>query len=225
MAKRTENTSSSGSSGSSGTQGVPTGVTAAVAAADSNAAQAMQTLTLVYKARVAQLSRTAAALKAQFGAKNADVVDAENAVAVGRAMVARVTIAQQQASTVSPNVAEDGWTIHGRVYDQSLSPQAKFTVFLVDANRTYLQQFGFAYTDETGYFLISVSGLSNEAAQEGFLEVANSKGKPVYISSTPIEVQAGGATYQNIVLAQSQEPLGDPPKALRVTAIPPKPKK
>src|ERR1700758_1149845 len=34
-----------------------------------------------------------------------------------------------------PQVAADGWALHGRVYSSDLKPHAKYTVFLVDGQK------------------------------------------------------------------------------------------
>ena len=155
------------------------------------------------------------------------MISAEAAVAAGKSTVARLTVTQQELNTPAPQVAAKGWAVQGRVYDSSLTPLPNMTVFLVDAANAYQQQFGFAYTDQTGYFLISVAEagahLSND--QPIFLEVADAKSHPVYLSDSPVEPVPGVALYQKIVLAAGGKPIGDPPKAIRGTAIPAKPKK
>jgi hypothetical protein len=132
---------------------------------------------------------------------------------------------QQELNTTVPEVAAKGWALQGRVYDASLKPLPNMTVFLVDATNTYQQQFGFAYTDETGYFQINAadSGLAN--AQSFFLQVADNKSRPVYLSPSPLALTAGGSLYEKIVITAGGKPIGDPPKAIRGTALPTKAKK
>jgi hypothetical protein len=50
--------------------------------------------------------------------------------------------------------------------------------------------------------------------------VANDKGQPVLISTTPFQPVTGLATYQNVTLPQGQAPIGDPPATLRQAAAP-----
>jgi len=142
-------------------------------------------------------------------------------------MVARLTVTQQELNTPAPQVAAKGWALQGRVYDSSLAPLPNMTVFLVDEANAYQQKFGFAYTDQTGYFLITVAeaGAQSSNDQPIFLEVADAKSRPVYLSDSPVEPVPGGVIYQKIVVAAGGKPIGDPPKAIRGTAIPAKPKK
>ena len=62
----------------------------------------------------------------------------------------------------------NGWALHGRVFNTQLQPISGLTVFLVDASKTYQQAYGFAYTDDTGYFLLNYSrGKCGDARQVG----------------------------------------------------------
>lgn len=199
----------------------------ALSAADSAAAQSVQALTLVHQARFTQLSRTAVNLKAQFGANDAGVKAAEAAAATAASTAARVSIVQQEINTPAPQAPAKGFLVDGRVYDSNFQPLAGMTVFLVDANNTYLQQFGFGYTDDSGYFQIVVSDGGDQIpnAEQIFLEVADSKSRPVYLSPTPVQPSTGNALYQKIVIPAGGKPIGDPPKAVRATAVPSKKQK
>src|ERR1700722_12217600 len=90
--------------------------------ADSSATERVQNLKLVQQARLSGLSRTAAALKAQYGPDNAQVKTAEAAVAATTTTVARVSIMHQQLTTPVPQVAKQGWALHGRVFSAQLQP-------------------------------------------------------------------------------------------------------
>jgi len=105
----------------------------------------------------------------------------------------------QQLATAVPQVSAKEWAFYGRVFDEQSKPLAKYTVFLVDSQKTYQEAYGFAYTDETGYFLLSDSetqaGTHARAASHDalalFVEVANTKGQPIYLSTTVLQAKAG----------------------------------
>ena len=99
-----------------------------------------------------------------------------------------------------------------------MKPHAKYTVFLVDSQKTYQEAYGFAYTDDTGYFLFNVAGAKDTPPL--FLAMTNTKGEPVYLSTTPLQPTPGSVTYQNIILPSGTQPLGDPPQAIRDVALP-----
>jgi hypothetical protein len=211
-------------------------LTTGVTSADSTAAERVQNLQRVHQARVSQLSRTVASLKAQYGADDPKVKTAEAAVAAANVTAARVSMAHQQLTTVEPQVAEHGWALHGRVFDAQLHPVSGFTLFLVDAKRTYQQAYGFAYTDDTGYFLLNYTGPDStsteksqpatqaEAAPQLFIEIADTRALPVYLSPTAFHPVVGTATYQNIMLPDGDQAIGDPPPEIRGIAMPPRKK-
>ena len=205
-------------------------VTSNLASADNIAAQRVQTLTWVHQARAAQLSRTAATLKAQYGPNDPGVKSAEAAVAAANADAARVAVVHQQVTTPEPQVASSGWALHGRVFDPELKPVSGFTVFLADAAKTYQQAYGFAYTDDTGYFLLNYAGsdpasrdksaTATQAQPELFVEITDSKERPVYLSPTAFQPVLGNATYQNIILPADDQAIGAPPAQIRAVALP-----
>jgi hypothetical protein len=82
-----------------------------------------------------------------------------------QATIARVSIVSQQLAAPTVKVATTGWALQGYVVDTQNNPMAKFTVFLVDANHEFLKCYGFAYTDDKGYFVIKYAGDSTQAAQ------------------------------------------------------------
>jgi hypothetical protein len=205
---------------------------------DTLAAERLGGLRLVQQGRLSQLSRALAAAKAQYSADSPEVQSAQAAVAATTATVGRVFMAHQQSTTPDPEVAQEGWALHGRVFDADSNPVTGFTVFLVDAEKTYQQSFGFSYTDDTGYFLINYPGAAQSAQTKAsgkdsqapataqlFLEIANTKAQPVFLSVTAFQPAAGSASYQNVVLPAGNRPIGDPPNDIRGSAVPKEAKK
>jgi hypothetical protein len=223
-ATRKSGNSSSTSSGTPAAGQIGESINSVLSSADAAAAQSVQALSLIHQARVTQLTRTAANLKAQFGANDAGVKSAEAAVTASASTAARVAMVHQELTTAAPQVPENGIALHGRVYDASGAPLPNMTVFLVDETNTYQQQFGFSYTDETGYFLVNVadSNALSANAKAIFLEVADIKSRPVYLSPSLSGTALSGELYQKIVLPPGAKPIGDPPKAIRGSAIPTK---
>jgi hypothetical protein len=202
---------------------------ATLASADAGSSQTVLNLKMVHNARLSQLKRTADTVKKQLGPDDPSVKAAEAAVKVGSAKVARISAVHQELDTPMPQVAADGWALHGRVYSSDLKPHAKYTVFLVDSQKTYQEAYGFAYTDDTGYFLFNLAGVKgNDSAQAAaplFLAMTNTKGEPVYLSTTAFQPNLGSAIYQNVTLPSGMQPLGDPPEAIRNVALPSRKKK
>jgi hypothetical protein len=208
--------------------------TTTLGAVDTEATQRLSTLQLVYQARLSRLSRNATSIAVQQGAGSAQSVAAQTAAAAARTTAARIGVVQQQVTTEVPAVAATGWALHGRVYTAELEPAVAYCVFLVDAQKAYYAPSGFAYTDSTGYFLLTYPGPASETTDSAaepqpggasqapalYPEVTNPKGKPVYLGTTPFTPVLGGATYQAVPLPPGEAPIGDPPRAVRATASP-----
>jgi hypothetical protein len=197
-------------------------VRSALGAGDTGSTQAIQNLTLIHKARVSQLTRNAAALKKQYGADNAETEAAEAAAKAGATRAASMTAIHLQAATPGPQISATGWALHGRVFNAQLQPAGNFTVFLVDDAKKFQSQFGFSYTDSTGYFLINYAGTTGAIPTSGqlFVEVANENRQTVYLGGAPFQPVSGSATYQNIVLPAGEKPLGNPPPEIRDVSFP-----
>jgi hypothetical protein len=205
-------------------------VNTVLTATDSISADRIQNLSLVHQARVSRLTRTAASVAAQYGAKSTEATAAQEAVTAAQTTVARIDVVHKQVATTAPQVAAAGWALHGRTYNAQLQPVSGHTVFLVDSQKNYQSAYGFAYTDNTGYFLISFAGETpapsgqSAAAQssgiELFVQIANTDAKPVYLSSTAFQPRLGNAVYQNITLPAGEPVIGDPPEAIRKIALP-----
>lgn len=220
-----------GNSSSSPASQLREGFTAALTSADAMAVQSIQALQQVHQARLSLLERTAASLKTQYGADDPRTQSAQAAVTATTGTISRISMVSQQLNTPAPQVAANGWALHGRVSNAQGQPLARYTVFLVDSQHTYQEAYGFAYTDETGYFLLNETGAGAKAASHAaaasslFVEVANAKGQPVYLSDTAFVPVVGSATYQTITVAAGSQPIGDPPETIRKVAIPSRKKK
>jgi hypothetical protein len=220
-------------------------------AADTQAADAVSTLGLIQQARLANQRRTATLAIATYGKESTQAAAAAQAVTATTAASARLAILNQQVATPAPTVAATGWALHGRIYSSDLAPQASYAVFLVDAQKNYLSDYGFAYTDATGYFLLSYDGGSTTGQKSAagaaadapagqpasaqpaagtpaasspvqlFLQVADANANPVLLSETAFAPVVGKATYQAVTLPAGAAKLGNPPAELRSVALPP----
>jgi hypothetical protein len=221
-----------------------------VSAADGQAATSVSTLGLIQQARLTNQNRAVTLAEAQFGKDSKQATTARQAVTTTKAASARINVLSQQVSTTSPAVTASGWALQGRIYSSELAPLAGYTVFLVDAQKNYQNEYGFAYTDDTGYFLISydvgtatgqpsggdtsvgatggettaqpaAAATAPPAATQLFLQVADANANPVLLSEKAFVPVAGQATYQAVTLPAGAKKIGDPPAQLRSVALPP----
>jgi hypothetical protein len=209
-------------------------ITTGLSGADASSAEGIASLGLVHQARVSHLTRTAASAVTQYGQNSTEAATAQAAVTATQATIAKVNLVKLQTSTATPQVSASGWALHGRIINAQLQPVASYTVFLVDAQHAYQSDYGFAYTDATGYFQLSFAGAAPSTDKQSkksasatpppsqlFVEVANAKGQPIYLASTAFQPIVGTATYQTHQLPANESPLGDPPEAIKKTAMPP----
>ena len=222
---------------------------AVVSAADGQAATSVSTLGLIQQARLTNQNRAVTLAEAQFGKDSKQATTARQAVTTTKAASARINVLSKQVSTTSPAVTASGWALQGRIYSSELAPLAGYTVFLVDAQKNYQSEYGFAYTDDTGYFLISYDGgaatgkqpsggdglvgatgvetaaqpapASTTAPAQLFLQVADANANPVLLSEKAFVPVVGHATYQAVKLPAGTKKIGDPPAQLRSVALPP----
>jgi hypothetical protein len=207
---------------------VNSNVASSLTVADSTSAQRLQSLGLVHQARLAQLTRTAASVTAQYGATSVQATAAEAAVTTSRVTVARLAVLNLQVKTNLPQVADTGWSLYGHIYNAQLQPVSAYTVFFVDEQNAYQSAFGFAYTVSDGSYQLRFSGSPNAAGvptnpagtSQLFLQIVNDKAEPVYLSTTPFQPQVGAATYQDVTLPEGEPILGDPPAEIRAIAMP-----
>jgi hypothetical protein len=189
--------------------------------ANSTISKAVQNQSFVQQARSSQQQRTVTLLTARYGADSTQVKSAQAALNSSKTAIARIAAVKQQVSLAAPQVSANGWALYGHVYNSQLAPAVAFTVFLVDEQKAYQKAYPFAYTGKDGSFVINYPGAENApAAPALYLEIANAKAQPVYLSTTAFQPQTGVATYQDITLPPGEPVLGDPPTRIREIALP-----
>jgi hypothetical protein len=201
---------------------------AALGSADADSVDAVRNLVLVQQARLSSQTRAATLAAAQYGKDSTQAKAAQSAIDAGKTAVARSQLASLQMNTPKPTVVATGWALQGCVIDSNHAGLAQYTVFLVDEQKAYLREYGFAYTDSNGYFLINYApGAQGGATQVAtaapniFLAVANQKAEHVYLGTAAFSPVLGRATYRTITLAAGEPILGDLPEEIKRVAMPP----
>jgi hypothetical protein len=182
---------------------------------DSQTAAQFSGLTLIRQARISQLQRQAASMTALRGATDPGVVALQASIQSQQSLASQLGAVRDQALTPVPSVPANGWVLHGRVRDQNLQPVAQLTVLLLNEQKTWLRTYGYAYTDPTGYFILSYAPAESRksdlaASLSAYLEVLDQKREPLYIDGSAFTLSTGATLYRDIVLA-SLTTLGNPP--------------
>jgi len=216
----TPNQTNTASASQANTPDAESQLTAAVADADSIVPARVQQLQWIHQARTAQLSRTAADLKARYGANDTGVKAAEAAVAASQAASARLVIVHQQIATPAPAVSANGWVLYGVICDATGKPVPRLTVYMVDDSKGYQSDYGYAYTDDSGRYSLAheeaqnAAGVATAPSAQGealFVEVSDLKQRTVYSSDTAVQLTTGAVTRFDITLAAGDAAVGEPP--------------
>lgn len=193
---------------------------------DPQTAQQLTGLTQIRQARLSQQQRQAATLATEFGADDADVVTLNASIGVQQSFSSVLGVARDIATIAAPTVPTNGWALHGHIRDNKLQPIATLTVCLADEQKNFLSAYGYAYTDDTGYYMITYTpdpSTPAPAPLSAYLEILNSSGQAIYIDSAAFTLNPGTSLLRDLMLT-SQTPLGGPPPGTPPVKIP-KPKK
>lgn len=114
-------------------------------------------LSAVRQARVNLLQRQVRALAAKPASTttSASVKSLRATIQLHQSALARFGAVSTQSSTPAPAVPANGWVLHGHIRGPDSQPVAKLTVALTDQEKTWFRNYGYAFTDASGYFSLS----------------------------------------------------------------------
>lgn len=210
------------------------------ASIDSQTAQQFTGLSQIRQARANQLQREVTSLTKTYGPTDPGVIAVQTSLQFQQTFGSRLGVVSTVTSITPPAVPTDGWVVYGRVRNADLTAAAQLTVFLADESRTYLKQYAYAFTDKTGYFILSYAPTTagkkprrtetKDQTKEteplsAYLEVSNSTGQLMYVDTEPMSIAVGAVVYRDILLS-ADVPLGNPPSEPGApSATPPSKKK
>ncbi len=170
-------------------------------------------LTYIRQSRINQQQRELATLTTEFGSTDSSVVTLGDSIKVQLALRSALGVTSAIATTTVPTVPANGWVLQGHVRDNTSQPITGLTVCLVDQQKNFLSTYGYAYTDTSGYYIITYTPDPSAPAPDplsAYLEVLNSSGQAIYIDATAFTLNPGASLFRDLMLA-SQTPLGNPP--------------
>ncbi len=190
---------------------------------DGQTAQQFASLTQIRQARTNQLQRQVTSLTTTYGATDPRVVAAQASLSNQQTFASRLGVVSTATSTPAPTAPANGWTIYGHVLHADQTPAPQLTVFLADECRAWLQQYAYAFTDQTGYYTLSYTPQADSAVKKtsaaetggpqtltAYLEVSNCSCQLMYIDASPMPIPTGAVISRDILLAATV-PLGTPP--------------
>src|SRR5208282_5107859 len=99
-----------------------------------------------------------------YGASDPRTVAVQTSLTTQHTFATRLGMASATTSTTAPAVPANGWVVYGRVLNADSSPAPQLTVFLADECRAWIQEYAFAFTDQTGYFTLTYAPPAAPAA-------------------------------------------------------------
>jgi len=122
--------------------------------------QQFATMAAVRQARINLFQRQLTALQSQPGANAQTVATLQSSIQSQKLSLAALSAVNTQAATPAPPVPAHGWVLYGRITDTNSQPVPKLTVSLTNQERTWLRQYGYAFTDANGNFSLTYAPAS-----------------------------------------------------------------
>ncbi len=183
---------------------------------DTSRSAGLEDLVRVRAAKFNGVARDRDRLATQLGAEDPRVVALDRSLALHNDTLAGFRSEIALSSIDPPRVDQRGWAIHGSVYDTARSPLPGLTVALYQRN-TWVRDFGYACTDDNGYFVLTVADAVAAAEDALSLRLLRSE-DIVHTDPRPVAVRPGQVEYREIIVDEAPDTCGPPVKA---TAPPP----
>lgn len=111
----------------------------------------------------------------------------------------------RRATIKPPAVEADSWMVHGVVLDKHRQGKAGLSVGLFDATGKWRREFGYACTDERGYFALVYPPAGQAraevaVAQPLYLHVSDQNYKTLVKDTTPLHLATGQVYYRRLIL-------------------------
>ncbi len=193
--------------------------------ADQLRTQGLQNLLRVRKAKVAGHNRELERLTRQLGEQDPRVKELTQKIEGNRKFIQQVSISLARAQIVLSRPENNIWNLQGRAYSKELTGVPNLTVGLYDHKGKWLEEFGYACTDKTGYFRLNHKFVekksresteprsdtaSSEPRPEIFIRLLDKAGVLVYIGKQPVSPAPGRVEYREIVLGDESDICAPP---------------
>jgi hypothetical protein len=178
-----------------------------IAALDRSRAADLTELTTVRSAKFDSLQRDRTRLVAKLGADHPRVQALDRNIAQHRVLVPVLQTEAAVAAVATPKGDAKSWAIHGFVVYPTRAPVPGITLALY-TGQTWERRFGFACTDQRGYFQLSVADASNGGS---FSLHLLRDSKTLQVESTAVTIAAGKFEYREIVLNSRMSSSCGPP--------------
>lgn len=178
----------------------------AAALADALRAAGLRGLEGITHARQHRLEREHQRLATRLGGEHPRVHGLARQLEEGTVRLRDLGIEIARAQTVVPRAGPTQWVLLGYVRWPDLRPAPDLTVALVDARNQWIRKLGFACTDTSGYFALTVS-LGREAQAstsaeplEVYVQVTDQSRAVLHREKEAVVVAPATVEYREIIL-------------------------
>lgn len=209
--------------------------------ADAYRADSLESLGRIRAVKGAVLERERTRLTEKYGAKDPSVQALSEQIAANQVLTRFLAAETLRARTTPVDADQNGWILHGRVFDRQSNPQPNLTIALYDSNNHWVESLGYACTDSSGYFklthaikgaVLSTHGETPRAATSGgataepagpvFIHVLDAKSSTLAVDSRELTPTVDRVDYVEIVMsgaapAECANPSGKERKPPRQT--------
>jgi hypothetical protein len=198
-----------------------------IASSDRTRAEALEELHQVRDAWTSYLQRARLRLANRLGEDHPRVLALDAVVAANQQLTSAVKLEVDRANTGSVEADERSWILHGYVRNSRLQGQPNLTVAICDRAGKWVQELGYACTDENGYFKLRYQKASRHADEakaagappEMRIQVSDRKKHILTTDRNPVEIEPGQVDYREVVINGADASCG-PPSDVKSTRQP-----
>ena len=194
---------------------------------DSQRARGLQRLKSLHSIRSDGATREKKRLKAKYGTEHPRVKKLEERLTYNAGAAKELDAEIERTKITQPSFDINTWMVHGRVLNKEGKGISGLTVSLYDEKGTWIEQLGYACTDERGYFAIRYKADQEKGSeipedQKLILTLTDAKSKVLHRETEPLFVKIGQIVFRLIVLEDKGDVCTPPePDWDHATAIPP----
>ena len=183
-----------------------------VVGADESRLTGLQGLLNLRSAKTTQLQREQQRLSQTLGPGHARVLALDDKIAVNQGLYRDLEVEVDRAGVEVPGVDKAAWVLHGFVRDQQLKGQPNLTVALYDQLGQWIEQLGFACTENNGYFKLESADIRGETdGLQGSIRVTDKDKNLLYCGTEVLIPEGGRVVSREIFLPEEGVASCSPP--------------
>jgi len=172
---------------------------------DQERGKGLRRLETVQAIRHDAATRERSRLAAKYGEEHSKVKKLDERLTYDAGVSKELSVEIERAGIKVPSFDVNTWMVHGRVLNSEGKGMSGLTVSLYDKEKNWVEELGYACTDDRGYYAIRYKVDPKEKSrvaesQELFLTVTDSQFKVLHRETEPVFVVIGQIDFRLIVM-------------------------